>query len=90
MGRLSARVKGDVQGVGFRYFIARRARDHSLTGWVKNRSDGTVEVEAVGPRPSLEEFLSYVRVGPPAAHVADVAVRWFEDEPSYSGFEVRF
>jgi len=90
MGRLSAHVRGEVQGVGYRYFVARRARDHNLTGWVKNRADGTVEVEAVGPRPTLEEFLSYVRVGPPAAHVADVAVYWFDDEPSYVSFEVRF
>ncbi|MEW5702793.1 MAG: acylphosphatase [Candidatus Zixiibacteriota bacterium] len=90
MGRLSAQVHGMVQGVGYRYFVARRARENNLTGWVKNRSDGTVEIEAVGPRDTLEEFLSYVRVGPPAARVADVGVRWFDDEPRYEGFQVRF
>jgi acylphosphatase len=90
LSRLSVRISGVVQGVGYRYFVARRARDHSLTGWVKNRADGSVEIEAVGPRGSLEQLLRYVRVGPPAAHVAGVNVQWFEDGPSYDGFEVRF
>ena len=79
-----------VQGVGYRYFVARRAREHELHGWVKNRSDGSIEIEAVGPRGPLEEFLSYVRVGPPASHVNAVDVRWFDEGPSYNGFEIRF
>lgn len=90
MPRLTVRINGRVQGVGYRYFVQKRAQDHNLLGWVKNRPDGTVEIEAVGPRPSLEEFLHYVRVGPAAANVASAEVHWFEDEPSYNSFDVRF
>lgn len=89
MPRLSVRINGRVQGVGYRYFVQRRAQEKSLTGWVKNRADGTVEIEAIGPKTSLEEFLNYVRVGPPAANVAKADVNWFDDEPPYKGFDVR-
>jgi acylphosphatase len=90
MPRLTVRIDGRVQGVGYRYFVQKRAQEHNLRGWVKNRSDGTVEIEAVGPRPSLEEFLHYVRVGPPAANVARADVCWADDEPAYNNFDVRF
>lgn len=90
MPRLSVRINGRVQGVGYRYFVQRKANEKSLTGWVKNRADGTVEIEAVGAQQALEEFLSYVRVGPPAANVASADVNWFDDEPQYKGFDVRF
>ena len=89
MPRLSVRINGRVQGVGYRYFVQRKAQEKSLTGWVKNRADGTVEIEAIGPKISLEEFLNYVRVGPPAANVAKADVNWFDDEPAYKGFDVR-
>jgi acylphosphatase len=90
VARLNASVTGAVQDVGYRYFIVRRARERNLTGWVKNRADGTVVVEAVGDRTQLEEFLRFIRVGPPAAHIAGVDTRWFEDEPDYKNFDVRF
>jgi acylphosphatase len=90
MPRLSVRINGRVQGVGYRYFVQRRAQEKHVTGWVKNRADGTVEIEAIGDKTALEEFLSYVRVGPAAANVASAHVRWFDDEPSYKGFDVRF
>lgn len=89
MPRLSVRINGRVQGVGYRYFVQRKAQEKLLTGWVKNRADGTVEIEAVGGKTSLEEFLNYVRVGPPAANVARADVNWFDDEPNYKGFDVR-
>lgn len=90
MSRLNVRVTGIVQGVGYRYHVARRAHDCGLLGWVKNRADGSVEVEAIGPRGMLEELLSFVRVGPAGAHVKGVQVQWFEDEPAYEGFDIRF
>jgi acylphosphatase len=68
----------------------RRAQEQKISGWVRNRSDGTVEIEAVGARSVLEEFLSYVRVGPAAANVSNAHVAWHEDEPSYATFDVKF
>ncbi|GAB4321950.1 MAG: acylphosphatase [Candidatus Zixiibacteriota bacterium] len=90
MTRLHIRLTGVVQGVGYRYHIARRATKDGIQGWVKNRADGSVEIEAVGERQALEEFLNYARVGPPGAHVEHVTVDWHDDTPEYSGFDIRF
>ena len=90
MSRLTVRVTGVVQGVGYRYHVARRAHEHGINGWVKNRADGSIEVEAVGPKHLLEDFLSYVRIGPAGAHVAGVDVHWTDDDPKYEGFDIRF
>ena len=90
MTRLSVHITGVVQGVGYRYFVVRKARERNVTGWVKNRPDGSVDIEAVGERPQLEEFLRMVRIGPPAAHTAGVDARWHEDGPEYEDFDVQF
>jgi acylphosphatase len=74
--RLHAVVHGDVQGVGFRYFVVRRAKDAGLVGWVRNRSDGAVECLAEGPRPALERLLDQLRQGPRPAEVSEVDVEW--------------
>ena len=90
MSRLNVHIDGRVQGVGFRYFIVRRAQEQGLKGWVKNLADGGVSIEAVGPKGDLEDFLSYVRVGPPGARLGAVQAHWAEDEPVYKTFDVRF
>ena len=73
---LHAYVYGQVQGVGFRYFVIQKAHTLALHGYTRNESDGSVEVLAQGPRPALERLLAYLRQGPPAAHVRDVRVTW--------------
>ena len=72
MPRIHLRVRGRVQGVGFRYFVLRRAQALGLAGWVRNRSDGSVEIEAEGDRVAVEALAAEVRRGPPGAHVAEV------------------
>lgn len=67
-------IRGRVQGVGFRYNMAREATRLSLTGWVRNRFDGTVEAVIAGPAEALAAMLAWARQGPPAAHVEHVAV----------------
>ncbi|HEX9561807.1 MAG TPA: acylphosphatase [Candidatus Dormibacteraeota bacterium] len=74
--RLHGVVRGDVQGVGFRYFLAREARALGLRGWVRNRDDGSVEFVAEGPRHDLERLLEAARRGPGHARVAGVSVEW--------------
>jgi acylphosphatase len=74
--RLHAVIHGDVQGVGFRYFIVDAARPLGVSGWVRNRPDGSVELTAEGERRQLEELLSAARHGPRHAEVADVDVEW--------------
>ena len=65
-------VRGRVQGVGYRYWAVAEARTYRLTGWVRNRLDGTVEVLAVGAPQDLEQFVERCRIGPPSARVAAV------------------
>ncbi len=74
--RLHAFVSGRVQGVGFRYFVMEAAQQRNLTGWVRNRFDGRVEVLAEGPYEALNELLNQLRLGPRSAFVSNVDYEW--------------
>jgi acylphosphatase len=63
---------GTVQGVGFRWFVRRAALDLNLAGYVLNRPDGSVEIEAAGPDPALEQLRRTVEHGPRLARVERV------------------
>lgn len=67
-------VSGRVQGVGFRWFVEREARALGLSGWVRNRSDGSVEVLASGTREQLGALYDKLKQGPRAARIDDIAV----------------
>ena len=83
-------VYGFVQGVFFRDFTSRRARELGLTGYVRNLRDvEAVEVQAEGERKQLEKLIGYLEVGPPSARVTIVATEWSEYTGSYSGFRIR-
>jgi acylphosphatase len=88
--RLHARVRGYVQGVGFRYFVLARARGSGIRGWVRNRGDGSVECVAEGPRPRLEKLLGELREGPRGAEVSDVEVDWQPARGDLPEFRVAF
>jgi acylphosphatase len=86
---LHAIIHGRVQGVFFRDSTRGEAERLGLTGWVRNRPDGTVEVQAVGPRPRLEELHDWLHLGPPAAEVLEVEATWGEaGDPVPRGFRV--
>ncbi|HLL79882.1 MAG TPA: acylphosphatase [Ktedonobacteraceae bacterium] len=87
---LHAYVYGQVQGVGFRYFVVQKAQTLGLRGYARNESDGSVEVLAQGPRPALERLLSLLWQGPSAAHVRNVRVTWQASGEYMSGFHVRW
>jgi acylphosphatase len=74
MRRVRAIVTGQVQGVAFRASTVDEARDHGLTGWVRNRLDGSVELEAQGDDARVAALLAWCAHGPPAARVVGVAV----------------
>jgi len=67
-------VSGKVQGVGYRYFTVERARDMGLTGWVRNLSNGSVEIRATGQDDEIGEFLRIVKRGPSYSRVSDVVL----------------
>ncbi|HJR67830.1 MAG TPA: acylphosphatase [Gemmatimonadaceae bacterium] len=70
--RVRLAVSGRVQGVGFRWFVREAARRRRLAGWVRNRPDGSVELEVSGDDGAVREFLETVREGPSGARVDDV------------------
>ena len=86
---LKAEIVGDVQGVGFRFFAERHARQLGLEGYVRNRYDGAVEVEAEGTAAALEQFLNELRHGPRMARVQDVRVNWGTYKGNLGPFGVR-
>jgi len=88
--RLHAVVRGRVQMVGFRYFLAEEARALGLTGWVRNGDDGTtVEVVAEGAEAALRELEAALKRGPGAARVDEVSSDWSDATEGYERFEVR-
>ncbi|HET6567979.1 MAG TPA: acylphosphatase [Rhodothermales bacterium] len=88
--RLSVRVSGRVQGVGFRQHTQAHARALGLTGWVRNDHDGSVSVVAEGPRPNLERLLHDLRAGPRTARVDDVSVQWSRPTYEFDSFTVTY
>lgn len=69
MRRVRLRIRGLVQGVSFRYYARERAREVGVTGWIRNREDGDVEVVAEGEAAAVEAFVEWCRRGPPGARV---------------------
>lgn len=86
--RAHVRVRGYVQGVGFRYETRARARSLGLAGWVHNAWDGSVEAVFEGGGERVESMVDWCRRGPSGAHVDAVEVSW-EQPRGESGFGVR-
>ena len=81
-------VRGKVQGVFYRDFVAKHARHLALTGYVRNTPNFTVEIVAQGYRDSLEKFLAHARKGPFLARVSDIEVEWRAPTGRFQGFEI--
>ena len=88
--RVHAFVEGDVQGVGYRNFVTENARSLGLTGWTRNRFDGSVEVLAEGPPAYLEILIAALQQGPRSARVSEMRTEWLPAEGAFSDFKIRF
>ena len=82
-------VKGEVQGVGFRYFISREADALRLKGYVKNCFNGDVEIFAEGRREFLEELARKAKLGPSHSYVDSIKIEWLEFKNKFGKFEIR-
>jgi len=87
--RLTAVVRGRVQGVGFRWFVVRSAEVLGLTGWVRNLEDRSVEVVAEGPSATLDQLTLALSEGPPGARVESIDQRRDPATGSFERFRVR-
>ena len=83
-------VHGQVQGVGFRYYVQREAERLDLAGWARNCPDGTVEIEAQGDDAALESFLQAVRKGPAFSRVGEVEVTPVAESAGVVEFRIRY
>lgn len=81
------RIEGKVQGVWFRAWTERTAKEQGLSGWVRNRPDGSVQALFSGPGEAVERMLDACRTGPPLARVTEVTADP-ADPPDRSGFSV--
>jgi len=88
MERLIMKVKGRVQGVGFRYFARQIATKLGLTGYVRNCEDGSVEIVAEGDSQALHCLLRQVRSGPGFATVIEVDTEWGKARGAFSDFRI--
>lgn len=82
-------VHGHVQGVGFRYYTRKVARKWGISGWVRNRPDKTVEIDAQGEAMALDRFLEAVRKGSPASRVDRIQSKKRKAKDTLRTFEIR-
>lgn len=82
------RVKGVVQGVGFRYWCRRKAGELGLRGYAANLRDGSVEVAFEGDRGLVESFIEELKIGPTYSHVTDLQVEWYDTPRGYNDFRI--
>ncbi len=79
------RITGSVQGVGYRAALCAAAEARRVAGWVRNRSDGTVEAEVAGSPEAVTALIDWAHRGPPAARVAAVHVEPIEADVLITG-----
>jgi acylphosphatase len=87
--RVSVNISGRVQGVFFRASTVSQAQHLGLTGWVRNREDGSVELVVEGARAEVDQLLEWCRRGPPGAQVKRVDVEWQSFQNEFRQFSVR-
>ena len=83
-------VSGLVQGVGYRYFVYRKAKDYSLRGYVRNLYSEDVEVMLEGEKGVILDFIQELKTGPVSAHVSRIKVEWEEGKSEYEDFQIKF
>jgi len=89
VSRIHVTVSGHVQGVGFRFFTMQSAWTNEITGWVRNRINGDVEIIAEGNKDALATFLADVRRGPASSSVRDVKVEYLPYQGEFTDFQPR-
>ncbi len=86
--RAEFKIIGKVQGVGFRYFVYRTAKELGLSGYAKNLWDGSVEVVAEGPKRKIDILHSYLIQGPSMARVTDCFRKDYDFKDEFDSFTI--
>ena len=90
MKRLHAIVRGIVQGVSFRYYTEKKAKELGLVGWVRNNPDESVEVLAEGDEEKLNSLKAWLAHGSPDARVDSVEASWDEPSGEFTSFKTTY
>ncbi|MEO1939610.1 acylphosphatase [Candidatus Thioglobus sp.] len=90
MKAITAIIHGKVQGVWFRGSTQKKANELGITGWIKNTSRGSVELEAHGEKIQLDVFIDWLSEGPMYSRVEQVNVNWIEPSVQFSAFSVKY
>lgn len=83
-------INGRVQGVFFRMETKRAAENRNVTGWVRNKADGTVEAVLEGEKSAVQKMIQWCHSGPPSAKVIDVNTTWQAYKGAYDIFDIRY
>jgi len=83
-------VSGLVQGVGYRYFVYRKAKDYNLKGYVKNLYSDDVEVMLEGDKGVILDLIQELKTGPISAHITGIKVEWEEGQSEFEDFQIKF
>lgn len=86
--RIHVVIRGRVQGVFFRASAQREARQLGLTGWIKNRNDGSVEMVVEGEEDQVKDFLAWAQHGPSTARIDKVETKWRSYTGEFSDFRI--
>lgn len=81
-------IRGDVQGVGFRYYTQKSALIYGVNGWVRNKADGSVEAEAEGEEANIAAFIGALKRGSAYSNVETVDIRRVDGLVGYRTFEI--
>lgn len=81
-------VSGFVQGVGYRHFVRKKARELGLTGWVRNLPDNRVEAVFAGSKEKINEIVALCKKGPFLSEVEDVEVLWEKEIEKFTSFDI--
>jgi len=88
LASLEGKVIGRVQGVGFRYFVLRKAQEFNLCGWVRNNADGSVSFEVEGEKKDILEFLFALDEGPELSRVDEIKKAWYDYRGRWDRFSI--
>ncbi len=89
-GRANLIIEGKVQGVCYRYETRDEAQELNVTGWVKNRIDGSVEVIVEGKKESVKKLITWCQTGPPLAEVTKLSVSWEKYLGEFVSFSIAY
>ena len=83
-------VRGQVQGVGYRFFASKKAQELGVRGWIKNNPDGTVEAAVESSGENIEQFIHVLRSEHPWAKVNSIEIEWQPFDAQFQDFKINY